>query len=76
MSHLRRTRSRIALFPIVFNFIALRTSSRPTIMGSETKKKNWFSLCGVETHTGLWLLLLCSKVCPDREKNVLFAHSA
>ena len=38
------------------------------------KTKQVFPLCGVETHTRLWLLLFCSTAGPDSEKNVLVAH--
>ena len=41
----------------------------------KTENNTGFGLCGVETHTRLWLLLICSKACPGSEKNVLFAHS-
>ena len=41
----------------------------------KTENKAVFPLCGVETHTRLWLLLFCSTACQDSEKNVFFAHN-
>ena len=42
--------------------------------GIGKRNKTGLRLCGVETHTRLWLLLFCSKAYPESEKNVFFAQ--
>ena len=39
---------------------APRLAFRPTLIVPENRKQNRLSLCGVETHTRLWLLSFCS----------------
>ena len=50
---------------------------RPTIIWDrKTEKQNRFSLFGVEPHTRLWLLLLCSKASARTAKKTCFSHTA